>query len=147
MTRSSKSARSPAFATAVSYYEAWYELYPYARRASWRLYAGDLVTASVQYSSSSNQFQFSLTDKTHRAKGFSISGSSSTALRATAEWIVEAPSSGTANIYPMPTFGSVNFTGAQATIALTTASTTGAAGNPAWQTTQFDMNDPRGAMP
>ena len=120
-----------------SYYEAWFELYPNPPAGVMALFAGDSITASVQYSSTSNQFQFSLTDNT-RHSGFSLSGSSSSALRATAEWIVEAPSSGTASIYPLPTFGSVTFTHAEATIA----SATGAAGNPDWQTTQFDMGDP-----
>ena len=101
------------------------------------VFAGDSITASVQYSSTSNQFQFSLTDTT-RHTGFSVSGSLSSALRATAEWITEAPSAGTASIYPLPTFGSVTFTDAQATIA----SATGAAGNSDWQVTQFDMSDP-----
>jgi hypothetical protein len=123
------------FRNGRSYYEAWSELYPAGPIGQMQVFPGDSITASVQYLSSSNSYQMTLADNTHHAQ-FTVSGSSSTALAATADWITEAPTSGT-SIEPMPTFGSVTFTNAQATIG----STTGAIDNPAWQATQIDMSD------
>jgi hypothetical protein len=81
-----------------SYY-AWYEFYPqpsyYAGRMT-NLKPGDVMTSSVTYNPSKNQFIASITDTTSGAT-FSTTytpgrGGRNTAARSSAEWIAEAPS-------------------------------------------------------
>ena len=122
------------------YYDVWYEMYPNTMIAAMNVSPGDSVTASVQYSPPGhpNQFQLSLTDNTTQRQPFTTyqtPPAGSIALRSSAEWITEAPSSG--GILPLPTFGSTTFTAAQATIG----STTGGIDDPAWEVTQVNMCD------
>ncbi len=120
------------------YYDAWYEMYPGDMYSMFGVSPGDSITASVQYGlpNNPNGFQLSLTDNT-KQKSFSLSETSSAALRTSAEWIAEAPT-GSHGILPLPQFGSVTFTNAWATIN----STTGAICDPTWQAAQINMNNP-----
>ena len=90
---------------------------------------------------SPDQFQLTLTDNTNGQSYTTLqtSSASSPALRTSAEWVVEAPTplSGSPRFLPLPTFGSVTFTDAQATIG----STSGAIDDPAWQATEINMED------
>ena len=125
-------------ANGVAYYDAWFEMYPGSMWTSFDLSPGDSVTASVQYGlpSNPNQFQLALTDNTS-GRSFTIDQTNSSALRSSAEWIVEAPKFAGA-IEPLPAFGSVTFTNASATIG----STTGAIDDPSWQVTEINMSNP-----
>ncbi len=97
-------------------YYAWYEMYP---NASYlipnAIYPGDKMTGEVSYAS--GQFTLTLSDST-QGWSFSISQTASSALRQSAEWIVEAPWLG--KILPLANFGTVTFTGASATLGNTT---------------------------
>jgi hypothetical protein len=119
-------------------YDAWYQMYPASSFITFGVSPGDSITASVTYSPPrySKQFQLSLTDNTN-GKSFTVYTSSSTALRTSAEWIAKAPSA-FGGIVPLPTFGSVSFTNAQATIG----SITGAIDDPSWQVEQINMSNP-----
>lgn len=122
----------------ASYY-AWYEMYPNGLTLipSMSVSPGDSITASVQYSPPgyANEFQLSISDSTN-GQTYTTYQTNSSALRSSAEWIIEAPTI-TGSFAPLPTFGSVTFTGAQATIA----SNTGGIDNSAWQYEQVNMRD------
>jgi hypothetical protein len=98
--------------TGGAVYYAWYEMYP---NASYRIpnaiSPGDVMVGEVQYNS--GQFILTLTDST-KGWTFSITQTSSSALRQSAEWIVEAPWLG--RVLPLANFGTVTFTGASATL-------------------------------
>jgi hypothetical protein len=99
-------------------YYAWYEMYPAGSVTitSMTVKAGDSMTASVAYTSGS--FVLTMTDTTE-SEHFSITLTASGAQRSSAEWIVEAPSSGY-GILPLDNFGTVAFSNASATIGTTT---------------------------
>ena len=123
----------------VTTYHAWYEMYPagMVEIPSLTIKPGDSIAASVQYNVAShpNEFQLSILDQS-TSKSYTIYENTSTPSRSSAEWIVEAPTSGT--ILPLPTFGSEPFTSATATIN----STTGPIDDSAWQAAQINLNDP-----
>jgi hypothetical protein len=135
-------------------YYAWYEMYPaYAYYATVTLNGtttpapvspGDQITATVEYKGTQGSgrklddfFQLTITDSTPSAnypQGWTFTTlqavpSHKVAQRSSAEWIEEAPSSG--SVLPLANFGSVTFTGAQATIKGTTGTIASFVGNPA----------------
>jgi hypothetical protein len=92
----------------TAYYYTWYEFYPAAPvyvTSTVPVSAGNVVYGEVSYSSS--LFTVTLTDET-TSKTFTKALSDSSALRSSAEWIAEAPSSG-AQILPLATFGTVSY--------------------------------------
>lgn len=99
--------------SAPSYY-AWFEFYPnYAwELENFTVKAGDGIAASVTYTGS-NQWTLKITNFT-RKETATITGTF-TADRYSAEWIQEAPSSGT-GILPLADFGTVKFTSCAATL-------------------------------
>lgn len=101
-------------------YFAWYEMYPSpSHTLNLTIQPGDTISASVSYGGAS-QFTLSLTDVT---SGKSFSTTQTTAAdRSSAEWVEEAPSSG-ASVLPLANFGTVNFSGANATVAGTAGPT------------------------
>ncbi len=123
----------------VTTYHAWYEMYPagMVEIPSVTVNPGDSITASVQYNVAGHpgEFQLSLTDTT-TSKSYTIYENTSTPSRSSAEWIVEAPTSG--SILPLPSFGSEPFTSATATID----ATSGPIDDSAWQAAQINLNDP-----
>ncbi len=132
---------------ATTYY-AWWEMYssgdqqPVQVITSMTVNPGDTISASVQYMVAgphAGQFYLSIDDTSHPNDSFSTYETSSQtqsplAQRSSAEWIVEAPSS-FFGVLPLANFGTVTFSGAQATIN----GTTGAIDNTAWQNTSIDM--------
>jgi hypothetical protein len=124
----------PHSRTPPTYY-AWFEFYPkgsyligsYNRKTglcqSNCVSVGDLITADVSYGTGGpkgnrgSSFTVTITDGT-AGWSFSTSSSVASAQQASAEWIAEAPSSG--GVLPLADFGSVTFSGGQATIGNTT---------------------------
>jgi hypothetical protein len=87
-----------------TYYYTWYEFYPSAPvyvNSQVPVKAGDVVYAEVSYAS--GLFTATITDRT-TGGSFSISQSDTSAMRSSAEWIAEAPSSGR-QILPLANFG------------------------------------------
>jgi hypothetical protein len=103
------------------YYYAWFEMYP---NPGYRILApvkpGDTITAEVKYTG--GQFVLTITDSPSKGRHswtFSTTQPDfvSPAVRDSAEWIVEAPSSlsgGELQTLPLADFGTVDFSGAQA---------------------------------
>jgi hypothetical protein len=122
-------------------YYAWYEMYPAPMvKLGLAINSGDTITASVSLASPNTYF-LSITD--------SVSGTSSTtqtsssAQQSSAEWIQEAPSS-ILGVLPLANFGTINFSGANATIG----GATGPADN-AWSSStlyQINMVTSSGAL-
>jgi hypothetical protein len=91
-----------------AYYYTWYEFYPsnpvYITR-SVPVKVGDKIYGEVSYAS--GLFTVTLTDQS-TGKSFHTSQSVSNAARSSAEWIMEAPSSG-GGILPLADFGAAYF--------------------------------------
>jgi len=123
-------------------YYAWYEMYPAGFvKLSLAISPGDTISASVTTTSPS-QFVLSITDVT-TGSSFSTTQTSSQAQRSSAEWILEAPSS-VAGVLPLANFGTINFSGANATVN----GTSGPADN-SWSGStlyQIDMVGRHGAL-
>jgi hypothetical protein len=123
-------------------YYAWYEMYPAGFvKLSLAISPGDTISASVTNTSPS-QFVLSITDVT-TGSSFSTTQTSSQAQRSSAEWIQEAPSS-IAGVLPLANFGTINFSGANATVN----GTSGPADN-SWSGStpyQIDMVGRHGAL-
>jgi hypothetical protein len=94
----------------ASYYVAWYEMYPDAMQLlpSVPIRPGDVVTATVQWAGSTS-FRLTLLNQT-TGRSFTIKETSSTAQRASAEVIAEAPADG-AGVLPLARFGLAGFSG------------------------------------
>ncbi len=94
----------------ASYY-AWYELYP---KPGWRINkpvsAGDTFAAQVTYASG-NKYNLTITNV---GKWSYSTTQTNNGQRSSAEWVVEAPWSG--GVLPLANFGTISFSGAQATI-------------------------------
>jgi hypothetical protein len=91
-------------------YYAWYEMYPKGTiEIPMTVHPGDSFTGEVT-AQTGGTFVLSLTDTTTGAK-YTTTQTSKKASLASAEWIVEGPSSGS-----LTNFGSVSFTNASATI-------------------------------
>jgi hypothetical protein len=98
-------------------YYAWYEMYPAypvdLPTGTYPVAPGDTITADVTYDPSSDMFVLDLADGTKWT--YSTEQSSPTHPRLlSAEWIAEAPSSGS-QVLPLADFGHVDFSGATAT--------------------------------
>lgn len=87
-------------------YYAWYEFYPhFAYGVNMVIQPGDVVSAKVS-AGAKGLFTVTLTNVT-RNQTFSTSAKVPSAKRSSAEWIVEAPSSG--GVLPLADFGTVSF--------------------------------------
>jgi hypothetical protein len=89
------------------YYYAWYEFYPLNDIqviSGFKATPGDVIDASVTYAG--GQFTLTITNET-TGKTFSTTGTQ-TAKRASAEWIVEAPSS-ESGVLPLSDYGTFSF--------------------------------------
>lgn len=109
---------NPGNSTAVYY--AWFDWYPASARRFSNLYypvaAGDIVTAEVKWDGS--QFDASMRDQ---SKLWNVEKVNSTiaagASRASAEWIMEAPTNSTTLlVIPLANFGKVFFNNCSATV-------------------------------
>jgi hypothetical protein len=116
-------------------YYAWYEMYPAGFvKLNLAINPGDTMSASVS-NTSPGQFVLYIKD-VNTGKSSTTTQTSSKAQQSSAEWILEAPSS-ISGVLPLANFGSINFSGAKATIS----GTTGPADN-SWSGTtlyQIDM--------
>lgn len=93
----------------ISVYRAWYEFYPAAPvYASWSPNPGDHVVVYVNYTVSNSTFVATVIDSTLGEKYVSPYTTVSGAQRSSAEWIAEAPASGS-SILPLADFGTVYF--------------------------------------
>jgi hypothetical protein len=114
-------------------YYAWYEMYPkLPATLSLAVHPNDTISAEVAYVGSAN-FQLTLTNVT-TGKSFSTQQKSARAQRVSAEWIVEAPSSGGGPL-PLANFGTAQFSNASATVK----GVTGTISNGAWQNDAITM--------
>jgi peptidase A4-like protein len=93
----------------VASYYAWYEFYPNPSITitKVKVHAGDTIIASVDFVSATVGFRLTLTDHT-TGKSVNHTGTVSGALRTSAEWIAEAPSS-FSGVLPLADFGKVQF--------------------------------------
>jgi Peptidase A4 family len=93
-------------------YYAWYEFYPSSSVVitSVAIHAGDTVSASVSYSTTTAKFTVSLKDVT-TGGSFSTSGKVTGAARSSAEWITEDPTicSPTCSVAYLTDFGTVSW--------------------------------------
>lgn len=113
------------------YYYAWYEMYPQMPvKLSMPIKSGDIISAEVQFSTG---FALSLTESDPAGTNSFTTNASNNAQRSSAEWIVEAPSSG--RVLPLANFGTVQFKNATATLN----GATGVIDNPAWQNDPLTM--------
>jgi hypothetical protein len=97
---------------------AWYEMYPKSLVVinSVSVSPGNTFTASVTYNSNNSTYLLTLTNNT-TGQSFSTSQFSKKARRTSVEWVMEGPSSGL-----LTNFGSIDFSGASATIGGQTVS-------------------------
>jgi len=92
-------------------YFSWWEMFPTnsIQVVGSSVSPGDSISASVVRSGST--YTLKLTDSTHPANSFSTAQTCSTCVNSSAEWIAEAPSSGS-KILPLANFGTWTETGA-----------------------------------
>jgi hypothetical protein len=115
-------------------YSAWWEMYPaYPLTISMHISPGDTMSAEVRWVSG-NTFFLSLTDVTTAATFSTTQTLSKTALRSSAEWIHEAPSS-TTGVLPLTHTTRCLFNACNATIG----GTNGPINDPLWQNADMWM--------
>lgn len=117
----------------IPIYYAWYEFYPNPQSlVHVPVHPGDHISASVVYDSTSDQFTVTLKNNT-TGKSFSKSAAVPGAVRDSAEWIAEAPSTFFQIILPLTDFGTMYFgddsTGITGTNYATDSSNTGPIGS------------------
>ncbi len=124
-------------------YYVWYEMYPsnMVEITQIKLKPGDMISASVTYNSPSS-FTLSISDTTAN-KSFSIVKTLASAQRSSAEWIVEAPSSGR-GVLPLANFGTATFSNASATLGV--AGPIDSSSWPSGATTAIDMETNSGSI-
>jgi hypothetical protein len=107
-------------------YYAWYEFYPhFPYNIPMTIKPGDVMSAEVSYSG--GKFTVSITDVSTGRTWFT-SQKIPNAKRSSAEWIIEAPSSG--GILPLANFGTVDFGQHYTHISATCDATVGGASGP-----------------
>jgi hypothetical protein len=121
---------------------AWFEMYPAGayKINGFPVVSGDEISAEVTYVGN-NVYQLTIVNYTHPAS-FVVPSSyttSSSGLRTSAEWVVEAPSSFN-GILPLANFGTAYFSGCEATIN----GTTGPINTAGWFVDPLTMVDPKG---
>ncbi|MBS0655785.1 MAG: hypothetical protein JSR46_08410, partial [Verrucomicrobia bacterium] len=115
----------------------WFEMYPQGAYeiVGFPINIGDTMAAEVTYVGR-NTFELSIYNITKRSY-FVVPSSytkAANAKRSSAEWIVEAPSEGS-SVLPLADFGSIKFSGCQATIS----GKTGTIGNSSWKDDPLTM--------
>ena len=122
---------------------AWFEMYPTGAYeiVGFPVNRGDVISAQVTYQGS-NVFLLQITNQTRRVSTTIPTSytTSSSALRSSAEWIVEAPYSGA--ILPLADFKAAAFTQCAATIN----GIHGPINNSNWQNSEITMESSRGAL-
>jgi Peptidase A4 family len=120
-------------------YYAWFEMYPkWAYEiVNFPVNPGDMISASVEYTSK-GAFTLTITNETENVS-FSTTQRSRSAQRLSAEWVEEAPWSG--SILPLADFGKVKFSGCSATMD----GHTGAIDDTRWQSEPITMETSDGS--
>ncbi|HLH40935.1 MAG TPA: G1 family glutamic endopeptidase [Bryobacteraceae bacterium] len=119
-------------------YYAWYEFYPHlSYYIAMAIHPGDIMQAHV--SASGGNFIVTIKNVTTGAS-FTTGQKMANAKMSSAEWIAEAPYSG--GVLPLSDFGTVNFSGVQATVGKTTSGLAGFNQNNVFDIT---MDNPDGA--
>jgi hypothetical protein len=119
-------------------YYAWLEMYPSAPYdINLPINAGDTITASVQYTN--GNFLFTLQDSNWQTAFTMTETPAYVPQRNSAEWIVESPST-KHGILPLANFGSVTFSGIQATIGTETGNLSN------WPNVVINMGNSSGSM-
>jgi len=120
-------------------YYAWFEMYPKFgyRIVNFPVQPGDTISAEVKYIGNNS---FKLTIANLRRNAVFSTTQRSKAQRSSAEWIVEAPSSG--GILPLADFGTVTLTGCSATLS----GRVGSIGDSAWKYDAITMADSDGTI-
>ena len=97
-----------------AYQYTWWEMYPTnsIQVVGSTVAAGDAITSVVTRSGTS--YTLTVTDSTHTADSFTRSETCSSCANTSAEWIAEAPSSGS-SVYPLANFKSWTATNASVT--------------------------------
>jgi hypothetical protein len=115
-------------------YYAWYEFYPQSELAinTVAVHPGDTMSGEVKFTNPST-FVVTITDQTTH-KSYSTSRRMNGALRQSAEWIAEAPSS-FFGVLPLSDFGAMHFTNSSATLN----GHTGTINDPTWQNDPLTM--------
>jgi hypothetical protein len=102
--------------TETAYY-AWVEMYPAGMvELPGKVKPGDAITASVTWDGSGNCTLYMADATENWTYGPTEVAGSSSAEDMSAEWVVEAPSSGRETL-PLADFGTVTFTGCSATVS------------------------------
>jgi Peptidase A4 family len=93
-----------------AFYFTWWEMYPTnaIQTVGSSVHPGDSIGASVVRSGTS--YTLKITDSTHPANSFTTTQSCSNCANSSAEWIAEAPSSG--SVLPLANFGTWTLSGA-----------------------------------
>jgi hypothetical protein len=93
-----------------AFYFTWWEMYPTnaIQTVGSSVQPGDSISASVARSGTS--YTLKITDSTHPANSFTTTQSCSNCANSSAEWIAEAPSSG--SVLPLANFGTWTLSGA-----------------------------------
>jgi len=114
-------------------YYAWYEMYPQSSyKIGMTIRAGDVMTASVHYISGTT-YALTITDLTSN-RHYTTTRTVRGALRQSAEWVVEAPSS-FFGVLPLANYGTATITNASATINGLTSNIA----EPTWQNDPITM--------
>ncbi len=114
-------------------YWAWYEMYPkFPVSLGLKISSGDLLTAEVA-SSSGHAYRLSITDTTS-GESFTTTQTSESAMRTSAEWVVEISYNGHDPL-PLTNFGRVQFSGSYTT----GSGHTGSIGDAAWSNDGITM--------
>lgn len=122
-------------------YYAWFEFYPqYAYEINMAVQPGNHMSADIKYVGN-NAFSLTITNLTTN-RSFTTTSVVPGALRESAEWIAEAPSSWS-GVLPLANFGSESFSNASVNMNGTIGSIT----NPAWQNDPIKMLVSGSAIP
>ena len=127
----------------VAHYEAWYEFYPSAPVGAFKVHAGDTIFAEVKFSG--GKFTTNVSDKS-LSKWKARTAAASSAQRNSAEWIVEAPTSGSA-VLPLANFGTAHLGQKYTSVGSTDYATISGGTHPIGSfsaRTSITMHDPNG---
>jgi hypothetical protein len=100
-------------------YNAWIEMYPLPEVNVFKVNAGDIIQASVNYSTGGN-FTLTVTDAT-RGVSKSVTDQCASCTRASAEWIIERPAYCNnaftrCDLYALPNYGTTTMSGDTASL-------------------------------
>jgi hypothetical protein len=124
----------------TQYQYTWWEMYPTTavQIVGGTVAAGDHIYAVV--SRSGSRYTLAVTDSTHSANSFTTTQTCTSCANSSAEWIAEAPSSGSGGISPLADFGKWTLTGS----SVAAASITGTIST--FPYTEITMVDSSGAV-